>query len=117
MKAYINIAGRKIALEWESGDNYGTYYHDEKKITLDPVIRDNPEALLETLFHEMTHAALKISGVAFGLADGQEEQIVRCLEQLLLPAWNKVQADALKWAIKSIKDEQTTNKGKNTRKR
>jgi hypothetical protein len=117
MKAYINIAGRKIALEWEAGDNFGTYYHDERKITLDPVIRDNPEALLETLFHEMTHAALKISGVAFGLADGQEEQIVRCLEQLLLPAWNKVQADALKLAIKAIEDEQTTNKGKKTKKR
>lgn len=117
MKAHIHIAGRKLALQWESGDNYGTYYHDEKRITLDPVIRDNPEALLETLFHEMTHAALKISGVSFGLAEGQEEQIVRCLEQILLPAWNKVQADALKWAVKAIEDEQTKPEGEHTKKR
>ncbi len=117
MKAHIYIAGKKLSLEWESGDNFGTYYHDEKKITLDPVVRDNPQEMLETLFHEMCHASLKISGVAFGLADGQEEQIVRCLEQLLLPAWNQVQADALKWAIKSIKDEQTKPEGKKTKKR
>ena len=117
MKAHINIAGQKLSLEWEAGDNYGSYYHDEKRITLDPTLKDNPSEMLTTLFHEMTHAALKISGVAFGLEDKQEEQIVRCLEQILLPAWNKVQADALRWAMKAMVKEASEKNNKKGKKR
>jgi hypothetical protein len=42
--------------------------------------------LLSTLFHEMCHASLHISGLAFAVKPDMEEAIVRCIELIYNPA-------------------------------
>jgi hypothetical protein len=44
---------------------------------------------LSTLRHEMVHAALAIGGVAFS-ESMEEEAIVRCMDELFFPAWDRV---------------------------
>jgi len=46
---------------------------------------------LETLNHEMMHAAFEVSGVSH-LKHYEEECIVRCLENIHKPAWSKLLA-------------------------
>jgi hypothetical protein len=62
---------------------------DSKVIELDKKTVQNPKLLKETLRHEMIEAALFLSGVAYSDTYNQEP-IVRALDELFWPAWDKV---------------------------
>lgn len=67
---------------------YGYYVHDKKTIVIGKGLSAKVKA--ETLRHEMIHAALDCSGISF--AQGfPDEPVVRAVDTLFLPAWERVQ--------------------------
>ena len=71
--------------------DWGEYSHDDNTIRISAKCVDIPGALRSTLRHELTHAALNIGGVGFS-ERYEEESIVRCLEQMFYPCWDKLEA-------------------------
>jgi hypothetical protein len=93
MIKHISIAGRKLkVLHLPLTDLSGSYHHDAQTISLSTDLEVGSEAYVLTIAHELVHAALWISGVGFGLPDGADEQITRCMEQLFLPTYDKLRA-------------------------
>lgn len=82
------IGGRRILLRVDKTDDWGNYNHDEGVITLSPKALEKDSNLRETLRHEILHAALHIGGVAF-LEQYEEEVIVRCINGVFWPAWER----------------------------
>ena len=83
----INIAGRKITVKRQAMDDYGNYFADHDLITIDENLED--KEALRTLTHEILHAALFLGGVSYSSMGGdseKEEGVVRCIENLALPA-------------------------------
>ena len=70
-------------------EEWGSYHHDLGEIWLATRALDKASTLRETLRHEIMHAALNISGVAF-MEGFQEEAVVRCFEDIFFPAWHKL---------------------------
>lgn len=68
---------------------FGEMHFDERKIVIDKVRCNTFHAAMETLKHEMMHAALSVAGVSF-MEKYDEEVIVRALENIFFPAWNEV---------------------------
>ncbi len=70
--------------------SWGDYDHDRRTIRLDASL--GGESLKETLRHEMLEAALMIGGPAWneGSTCENTEAIVRCIECVFFPAWEKV---------------------------
>lgn len=66
---------------------YGEYHHDKAEIRLSTKAMVKQSDLRETLRHEMMHAAMAISGVAFS-ERFEEEALVRCFEEIFFPAWD-----------------------------
>jgi hypothetical protein len=86
----VHIAGYRIPIKVKDlEDTYGQYVPDGKVIELDKKTVLNPKLLKETLRHEMIEAALFLSGVAYSDTYDQEP-IVRALDELFWPAWDKV---------------------------
>ena len=86
----VHIAGYRIPVKVKDlEDTYGQYVPDSKVIELDRKTVQNPKLLKETLRHEMIEAALFLSGVAYSDTYNQEP-IVRALDELFWPAWEKV---------------------------
>ena len=86
----ITMAGIRVRIKFRDlGDDdcYGIYSHRRKLITIDKTLKG--KELLETIRHEMIHAALGISGLAFCEAY-EEEAIVRCMDEIFFPAWERV---------------------------
>jgi hypothetical protein len=81
---FVEIGGYRIAIRFANLEEaYGQYTHEAKVIELQS---DMPfEDTFNTLQHEMMEAALYISGLAFATKYDQEP-IVRCMENLFLPA-------------------------------
>lgn len=80
---HVIIGGKRIeVIEDPDLVEYGTFNPDDWTIRIGPSARCNP---LETLRHEMTHAAFAVAGISH-LRRFEEEAIVRCLENLLFPA-------------------------------
>ena len=88
----VTVGGQTLRVEWADIADYGMYLHDEKKIVLSVKLQDDADGLVSTLRHEMLHAAFAISGHSFGWTSEQEEQVVRCLDGIFFPAWEKVLA-------------------------
>jgi len=85
----ITMAGIRVRIKFRDlGDDdcYGIYSHRRKLITIDKTLKG--KELLETIRHEMIHAALGISGLAFCEAY-EEEAIVRCMDEIFFPAWER----------------------------
>jgi len=59
------------------------------KFLINHSIKNNLPMVAETLRHEMVHAALAVGGVSFSV-EYDEEVIVRCLDSLFFPAWDKL---------------------------
>jgi hypothetical protein len=87
----VQIAGYRIPIRIKdlSGDPYGQYLPDKKVIELDKGTVKDKKLLRETLRHEMVEAALFISGVSWS-ETYEQEPIVRALDEIFWPAWDKV---------------------------
>jgi len=70
-------------------DDYGRMDFDQRLILLNHSIKHNLPMVIETLRYEMVHAALAVGGVSFSV-EYDEEVIVRCLDSLFFPAWDKL---------------------------
>lgn len=82
----IMVAGRRVRLViCDLDDTYGQYKHDLKTIEISRAIPDSVKLI--TIRHELMEAALLLSGVGFA-EQYQQEQIVRCMEEIFFPAWD-----------------------------
>ena len=85
----ITMGGVRVRIRFRDlGDDdcYGVYSHRRKLIEIDKSLKGKD--LIETIRHEMVHAALGISGLAYCEAY-EEEAIVRCMDEIFFPAWNR----------------------------
>jgi hypothetical protein len=86
----INIGGRTIAIRIDPRlEAWGEYHADDAEIVLSSRTIAKQSTLRETLRHEMLHAALDICGLSH-LERYEEEAIVRGIENVFQPAWEKV---------------------------
>ena len=88
----VVLGGQRIKVRVvRNMEDWGDYDHDDQIIRINARCVDLPGALRSTLRHELVHAALNIGGVGFSKGF-EEESVVRCLEQLFFPAWDKLEA-------------------------
>jgi hypothetical protein len=87
----INIGGIafKVRFVKFTDDDYGKMDFDQRLILLNQGMKNNLPMAIETLRHEMIHAALAVGGVSFAV-EYDEEVIVRCLDSIFFPAWDKL---------------------------
>lgn len=85
----VMIGGQRFRIVVGTLDNgdYGRMYFDERKIVISTACLAKSSVLIDTLRHEILHAALHISGVSF-LERYEEETLVRAIETIFFPAWN-----------------------------
>lgn len=92
----VEIGGRIITIKVDPNlDDFGQYHADDRKILLGHKATLSKAVLIETIRHEMVHAALDIGGVSY-IKVYEEEAIVRCLDTLFHPAWEKVRQTLIK---------------------
>ena len=84
------VGGKRVAVkvrgDMEESRNYD---HDAGTITVHKDLE--PDNARDCLRHELVHAALAIGGVSFALDSDIEEAVVRTIEQIFFPAWNRLQ--------------------------
>jgi hypothetical protein len=87
----INIGGLafKVRFVKFDCDDYGRMDFDQRLILVNHSIKHNMPMVVETIRHEMVHASLAVGGVSFSV-DYDEEVIVRCLDSIFFPAWDKL---------------------------
>ena len=86
----INVGGRVITVRIDPRlESWGEYHADEQEIVLASRTLEKQSTLRETLRHEILHASLDIAGLSH-LTVYQEEAIVRCIDNIFHPAWDKV---------------------------
>lgn len=84
------VGGHKIKVSKKSlPDDWGHFDHDDMVIALSLDHIKDSKGWVETLRHEMLEASLCIGGVGYG-ENYDQEQVVRCIENLFFPAWDKV---------------------------
>lgn len=85
----IEIGGMVFSVSIEDDmTDHGQFCFDDRKI----IIRNaNDQTMIETLRHEMLHAALSVAGISFSKFY-DEEPLTRCIENIYFPAWAKVSA-------------------------
>lgn len=85
----VMIGGQRFRIVVGTLDNgdYGRMYFDERKIVISTACLAKSSVLIDTLRHEVLHAALHISGVSF-LERYEEETLVRAIETIFFPSWN-----------------------------
>jgi hypothetical protein len=74
----------------QTQSEYGVCHFDPKRITFASVCADDPALFWSTLRHELQHMALMIGGPAWAMTDGENESIIRCMDELFFPAWDAV---------------------------
>lgn len=86
----ISVGGKRIRIRVIADlEAWGEYHHDKGEILIASRALAKRSTLRETLRHELMHAALSISGVAF--SEGfQEEAVIRCFEDIFHPAWDRL---------------------------
>ena len=86
----VTVGGRRLrVVVAELEDDWGRYEHDAGVVTISTMALAKRSTTRETLRHEILHAALQISGVGF-CERYDEESVVRCLESLFWPAWDRI---------------------------
>lgn len=86
----VNIGGRIITIRIDNKlEAWGEYHSDNREIVLASRTLEKKSTLRETLRHEMLHASLDIAGLSY-LTTYPEEVIVRCIDNIFFPAWDKV---------------------------
>lgn len=84
----IQIGGLKVKLEIiENLEDFGNFDLDRMVIS----VRKGPtKTMIETIRHEMTHAAFAIGGIAHcENFKAVEEGVTRCQDHIFWPAWEK----------------------------
>lgn len=84
----VTVGGVKVRVKFGDIPEWGLYDHYAKCITISTEATKRKADFLSTLRHEMIHASLSISGVGF-LDAYDEEAIVRCIETIFFPAWER----------------------------
>jgi hypothetical protein len=85
----VSIGGRTIGIVVEEMESWGEYRSDDKQIAISHKATLSELDLIETLRHEMVHAALDIGGISH-IKNYEEEAIVRCLDTIFHGAWEQV---------------------------
>ena len=87
---YIQIGGLRVKIVIvENLEEYGNFSLDDLTITLR---NGDIKVMLDTLRHELMHAAFAIGGIGHCKPfEEVEEGVVRCLDHLFFPAWAKLQ--------------------------
>lgn len=70
-------------------EDFGEIDTDKRVIYVNPSVCKTEKVEWTTLKHEMAHAALYVSGIAYILKGKDEEALVRMLEHILFPALEK----------------------------
>ena len=85
----IQIGGLKVKIVIaENIEEYGNFSLDDLTITLR---NGDIKVMLDTLRHEMMHAAFAIGGIGHCKPfEEVEEGVVRCLDHLFFPSWNRL---------------------------
>ena len=85
----VSIGGQEVEIVIEKDlAEYGLFCLDDMRITLRSADTDIMES---TLRHEMMHAAFSIAGISHSKTfEDMEECVVRCLENIFFPAWERV---------------------------
>jgi hypothetical protein len=92
----IRIGGRQVKITIvEDLEEYGNFHEDTLTIQLK---KADAETMRVTLRHELMHAALSISGIAY-IDRLPEEAIVRCFDNIFFPAWESTHKRS--WPTKS----------------
>jgi len=92
----VIVGGQRIRIDVSpSLEDWGQYNHDTKAITVSHRVLEKSSLLRTTLRHELMHAALSISGVSY-CTGFQEEAVVRCLEEVFFPSWERLHAKLTK---------------------
>lgn len=86
----VTIGGKRVSIKVLDMDSWGEYDHDLARICIATKATANNKLLRDTLRHELMHAALNISGVAFAETIS-EESVVRCLDEIFFPCWDKLE--------------------------
>lgn len=68
-------------------NTFGLTYHNEKRIYVN--LDQNREEMERTVFHEICHMVLFLSGHKYAMEEGQEEAVIRALEHGLLPLYRR----------------------------
>lgn len=85
----VIVGGVRISIVVDPDmENWGEYRSDDKKIALATKTLTKKQTIRETLRHEILHASLDIAGLSY-LTAYQEEAIVRCIDNIFHPAWDK----------------------------
>jgi predicted transcriptional regulator len=85
----VEIGGMTFSIVVEDGiADHGQFCFDDKRIT---IRNADSKMMLETLRHEMLHAAFSVSGISFSKYY-DEEPITRCIENIYFPALDKLNA-------------------------
>jgi len=85
----ISIGGLKVKIVIsENIEEYGNFSLDDLTITLR---NGDNKVMLDTLRHEMMHAAFAIGGIGHCKPfEEVEEGVVRCLDHLFFPSWSRL---------------------------
>lgn len=86
---HVTIGGMKIAVRVVDQEDWGSFHGDDRTIRISKrAVLEG--AFMQTLMHEMLHAALFVSGVTWALEENVEEAVVRAIENLYFPAADTV---------------------------
>lgn len=88
----ITIGGKKIRIEYpdvipgdtaEEGDLSGDTQVLVRRVRISKTQNKSPEDIISTLFHEILHVAIGLTGHSEVLKSGEEEALVYALENML----------------------------------
>ena len=88
----LPIAGQKIKIEVKDtdGELFGCFYFDRKTIVIDSKIAKSPKLFWQTMRHEIFEACLLLGGA--GWCEKMEtEAVVRCMDELVYPAMDRLE--------------------------
>ena len=92
LPARIKIGGATFNVDVRTFDEgtYGQCFFDERTIVIAPMCLPSKKTLRETMRHEVLHASLAMSGVAFA-EKFDEESLVRAMENIFFPCWERLE--------------------------
>ena len=95
----VIIGGVPVKFKFDKDLNeWGLFDGDRWEITLSSRLLDKEchRKIQDIVHHEMTHAALYVSGLAF-CKKHEDEAVVRCMEYIFKPAWSRL-SKQMKWS-------------------